>query len=305
MVSLRSLWWLAALGVAVVAVDATPARAYSSPDAYADRPSAGGGGGRWFTGSPAEGHGCSVCHEGDDAPRHYPLYVSGLPLEGYDLGTIQEVVLSWPEFEQRWREIRPDPTIPSVPEATPAVGLVAEFVAESGKGAGTIEIDSANAGPREQCEITRPNLKPRLGVKLYQVRAGLEPVLIKPDSTGMMRCEARQLGQRCIVALTSCGAHEVRIRWTTPGTWQGPIWFSAGFVATGALTGSFDRDSVDEISVPLLQRDSDQSKYERVLRSGCALPHTPGAPRPRTAWPFAVACAWWWLDRRRRRRGAA
>lgn len=292
--------------LAVLLLAPASVRAYSSPDAYSEQPSAGGGGGHWFTGSPADGHGCSVCHSAEPGEREYPLYVAGLPLDGYELGTIQEVVLSWPEFEASWRALRPDATVAASPDqATPAVGLVAEFVAESGKGAGSIEIDAANAGPREQCELTRPNLKPRLGVKLYQVRAGLEPVQIKPDSTGMMRCEARQLGQRCIVALTSCGAHEVRVRWSTPDSWQGPIWFSAGLVATEVISGSFDHDSVDEITVPLLEATASEDKHQRVLRSGCTLVPGARAPRTREPWLATLACASWLLDRRRRRRGRA
>src|SRR4029077_7960968 len=111
---------------------------------------------------------------------------------------------------------------------------------------------------------------PRLGVKLYQVRPGLDPLLIKPDSTGFMRCDARQLGQRCIIALTSCGAQEVRFTWTAPPTSEGPIWFSAGFVASEALSGTFEQDSVQEFSSPLLQAGTPGASYQETLRSACA-----------------------------------
>jgi MYXO-CTERM domain-containing protein len=275
------------------------ARAWSTPDAYAARASEGGGG-RWFTGSPAEGFGCDVCHSPQPGQQTYPLYAAGLPLGGYSLSTVQEVVLSWPQFAARWREVRPDPTVdPGPDQPTPAMSLVAEFVPESGKSSGVVEIDAANAAPGELCEMTRPNLAPRLAARLYQVRAGAEALLIKPDSTGLMRCEARQLGQRCIVALTSCGASEVRIRWTTPPTWEGPIWFSAGFVATDALSGDFAADSVDQVSVPLVQADGESGKYERTLRSGCSL-----SPGPGSAGAGALSLAALGLAlRRRRRRG--
>ncbi|MDD9934827.1 MAG: hypothetical protein OXT09_14555 [Myxococcales bacterium] len=302
MVGIRAAAWIAAVGLAL-ALARTPALAYSTPDAYAERPSAGGGGGRWFTGSPAEGYGCSVCHSSEATQRQYPLYVAGLPLDGYALATTQEVVLSWPEFAAAWSTLRRDPTMPPPPsQPTPAVGMIAELVAESGKGSGIIEIDADNASPLELCEMTRPNLKPRLGVQLYQVRAGLEPLRVKADSTGMLRCEAHQLGQRCIVALNSCGAHEVRIRWTTPDNWQGPIWFSAGFVATEALSGSFDRDSVDEITIPLLPQNDD-GKYQRVLRSGCAL--QPAGSTGALAHLAPAAIATLLVYRRRRRHGRA
>src|SRR5262245_23122316 len=40
------------------------ARAFSDPTIYGKYPSQklGGGGGRYFTGSPADGYSCSVCH---------------------------------------------------------------------------------------------------------------------------------------------------------------------------------------------------------------------------------------------------
>jgi hypothetical protein len=249
-----------------------PARAFSSPGAYIEPPSSGGGGGRWFTGSPADGFGCSVCHSAAPGERHFPFYVAGLPIDGYQLVGKREIVMSWPEFAQRWTELRPDPTAAAIPNApSPAVGLVAELVAESGKGSGTIEINTGSAGPAELCETTRPNLQPRLGVKLYQVRPGVEPLLVRPDSTGVLRCESRQLGQRCVVALTSCGARQVRFTWTAPPTWEGPIWFSAGFVASEALSGTSEHDSVQEISVPMVQVGTASGKYEETLRSGCTL----------------------------------
>src|SRR4051812_24461602 len=161
--------WASAVGTA---------RAYSSPDAYTEFPAAGGGGGRWFSGSPADGLGCSVCHSSAPGQRVFPLYVAGLPLSGYTLAGRQEVVLSWPEFAARWRELRPDPTAPRVEgQPSPAEGLVAEMVAESGGASGTIEISTSTAAPAQLCEQTRPNLQPRLGVSLYQVRPGVDPML--------------------------------------------------------------------------------------------------------------------------------
>ncbi|MGD8862642.1 MAG: hypothetical protein PVI30_21710 [Myxococcales bacterium] len=293
----RALLRISVLAASMLA--AADASAYSTPDAYAAQPSEGGGGGRWFTGSPAEGFGCDVCHSPAPGQTTYPLYAAGLPLGGYSLSTVQEVVLSWPQFAARWREVRPDPMMPPAPDQpTPAMSLIAEFVPESGKSSGVVEIDAANATPGELCEMTRPNLAPRLAARLYQVRAGAEPLLIKPDSTGLLRCEARQLGQRCIVAMSSCGASEVRIRWTSPPTWEGPIWFSAGFVATDALSGDFTADSVDQVSVPLVQANSDSGRYERTLRSGCSL--STGTP-DNVAGPLLAACLGLLLQRRRRR----
>jgi hypothetical protein len=260
------------------ACGATAARAYSTPDAYMERPAQGGGGGRWFTGSPADGFGCSVCHTSAPEQRVFPLYVAGLPTAGYTLAGRQEIALSWPEFAARWRELRPDPTAAPLPGApSPAVGLVLELIAESGRGSGVIEIDTRSAQPEQLCEQTRPNLQPRIGVKLFQVRAGIDPLPIRPDSNGLLRCEAHKLGQRCVLALTSCGAEQLRFTWTAPSTWEGPIWFSAGFVASEALAGTPEHDAVQEISVPIVQADSAGAAYEQTLRSACGVARAGGA----------------------------
>ena len=280
---------LAVACLAVCAGAGASAHAYSTPDAYAEQPVLGGGGGRWFSGSPADGFGCSVCHASAPGQRRFPLRVAGLPADGYAPAQKQEILLGWPEMSARWTELRPDPTVARAPgEPSPAIGLVAELVAESGKGSGTIEIDSTGARPEELCEMTRANLKPRLAARLYQVRPGKAPLMIRPDSTGMMRCESRQLGQRCLVALTSCGSKLVRFSWTAPSTWEGPIWFSAGFVATEALSGTPAQDSVDEVSVPIVQADSKQEKYRQVLRSGCGL-------AARSSQSAASRLPGWWL----------
>jgi hypothetical protein len=253
-----------------------PARAYSTPDAYAEQPVLGGGGGRWFSGSPADGFGCTVCHAPGKGQREFPLRVGGLPADGYAPGQRHEIVLAWPEFAARWTELRPNPGAPPVVgQPSPAVGLVAELVPESGLGSGTIEIDSASATADELCEMTRPNLKPRLAARLYQVRPGIAPLQIRPDSTGMLRCEARQLGQRCVIALSSCGSKLLRFAWTAPPTWEGPIWFSAGFVASEALSGTPADDAVDEVSVPIVQADAKSDDYRQLLQGGCGLSPAP------------------------------
>jgi len=308
--SARRVLALAWLAVGVGA--AGSAHAYSTPDAYAEQPVLGGGGGRWFSGSPADGFGCSVCHAPASGQRRFPLHVAGLPTRGYSPAEKHEILLGWQEMSQRWTELRPDPTAPRVEgQPSPAIGLVAELVAESGKGSGAIEIDSNGAQPDELCEMTRPNLKPRLAARLYQVRPGKAPLIIRPDSTGMLRCESRQLGQRCILALNSCGSKLLRFSWTAPPTWEGPIWFSAGFVATEAQSGTPAQDSVDEVAVPIVQADSKQDAYRQVLRSGCGLaaPSRRSGRSPRLpGWLLALGLAGLWRARRRvprRARGRA
>lgn len=249
------------------------ARAYSTPDLFIEPPGSGGGGGRWFSGSPADGYSCSVCHSSAEGQRQFPMYVTGLPLDGYTLAEPREVVLSWPQFGARWGELVPDPMAPLVPGApVPSMSMVAELVAESGKASGTIEIRGGSATPLEQCEIKRPNLQPRLGLSLYQVRAGVPPFLIKPDPNGTLRCEARHLGQRCIIALSSCGAREARFIWTPPMTQEGAIWFSAGFVTSEQRSGTPESDSVYEVSIPMVQAGGGTQGYQETLRGTCTVP---------------------------------
>ncbi|TPV97124.1 MAG: hypothetical protein B7733_01270 [Myxococcales bacterium FL481] len=60
---------------------------------YAELAELGGGGGRWFTGSPVDRFTCEVCHGSE------PLVVAieGLPQGGAVPGTTYEVRVAWPE----------------------------------------------------------------------------------------------------------------------------------------------------------------------------------------------------------------
>lgn len=73
-----------------------PARvlAFSDPGTFGKPVTEGGGGGRYFTGSPADGYTCSVCHQGPAGPA---VSVLGLPLAGYVPGTSYEVTVDWPD----------------------------------------------------------------------------------------------------------------------------------------------------------------------------------------------------------------
>lgn len=252
--------------------------AYSSPEAFAGPAYEGGGGGRWFTGSPAEGFSCSVCHLPGKAPRDFPIYAAGVP-SVYSPLVPQQITLSWPEFAQRWTELRPTPGVPPAPgQPIPAIGLVTELVAESGKASGKIELAVNTADPAELCERKNPNETPRLGVRVYEVRPGVvEPKLIRPDDQGVVRCEAQLLGQRCILAVIGCGAKQLRFTWTPPATQEGAIWFAAGFVVSDGISQTPEFDSVRELAMPIQPAQRGGAAYEQVLRSGCAL--APAAPQ--------------------------
>jgi hypothetical protein len=80
------LWW--------TAIAALPARAlaFSDPVTFESDVAEGGGGGRFFTGSPGDGYTCKVCHGGAPSPD---IQISGLPLDGYKPGTAYEITIDW------------------------------------------------------------------------------------------------------------------------------------------------------------------------------------------------------------------
>lgn len=121
------------LGGALLAILATPApsSAFSDPLSF-ERPAlAAGGGDRHFTGSPADGYSCNVCHQGGDDPS---LRVTGLPLTGYDPGVRYEVVVTW------------DAKIDKLSTAL-------EFTDEQGRAAGSLRLPpEAEIQAPEYCE---------------------------------------------------------------------------------------------------------------------------------------------------------
>jgi hypothetical protein len=263
------------------------ARAFSEPLTYFDDPANGGGGGRWFTGSPAEGYGCSVCHTGAPGQPTYPFYVEGLPANGYVAGTAYDIRLAWPEFGAHAHDLR-------AVMGTPAVSVVAEFVAENGTASGTLDIDPKHPTADEVCELAAGVP----GMKLYSVRPA---VSLAEGTSEVTHCDANKLGTRCLLAVRSCGVREVRARWTAPPTWQGPIWFAAGFVATDQISGNPEGDSVNEVVRPLMPATSGAARYEALLHNGCSVTDLT-VPTTTTAWPAALSLGFAWLVRHRVRR---
>jgi hypothetical protein len=128
----RVLWGLIdALGLGLFCcAPLQTAHAFSDPVAYSDPVDLGGGAGRWFTGSSADGFGCNVCHTGRAGED---LTISGLPVSGYVPGQSYEVSITWPPYVQD-------------------VALIAEFTNENRAGAGTLELPRPDAlKPPELC----------------------------------------------------------------------------------------------------------------------------------------------------------
>lgn len=110
---------LLALLAALLVPPHAGARAFSDPFSYETSIAEGGGGGRWFTGSPADGFGCDVCH-GDVGG--VDLSVEGLPSEsGYTPGQPYQIIVRWPETVEH-------------------LALVVEFVDARGMAAGSLAL---------------------------------------------------------------------------------------------------------------------------------------------------------------------
>jgi hypothetical protein len=104
------------------------ASAYSDPNSYDEATEEAGGGGRWFTGSSADGYGCDVCHEGGTPAA---LTIEGLPTDGFVAGASYEVSLRWPATLED-------------------LALVAEFTDETRMSAGTLALPRPEAYTEEE-----------------------------------------------------------------------------------------------------------------------------------------------------------
>jgi hypothetical protein len=114
----------------LVLAQAQKAEAFSDTAKFELPAVEGGGGGRFFTGSPPDGYSCTVCHQGGQSPN---VLVSGLPLDGFQPGTTYEIAVT---FDQ--------------PELSHALAL--EFVTEAGVQAGTVAFpENAEADPAAHC----------------------------------------------------------------------------------------------------------------------------------------------------------
>jgi hypothetical protein len=83
---------VAALACCALLAPAGRARAFSDRQRFDEASGTGGGGGRYFTGSPVDGYSCAVCHRGGPEPH---VRIAGLPLAGYKPGATYNVEISW------------------------------------------------------------------------------------------------------------------------------------------------------------------------------------------------------------------
>lgn len=193
---LRSVVVTAVLAASSFAFAATPVRAYSDPSGFASNPlDDGGGGGRWFTGSPGDGYTCAVCHSGAQGP---PLVVEGLPIEGYIPGAMYEVTVDWPDTLLR-------------------AGVSAEITDERGAGAGTIHLpEGSTADVREECAA-------EFGQGILATQRNEVPS-VDP-----------QLPSRVVLNVAACGAQRMRFLWVAPSPPMGTLWLSGAIVASDGM----------------------------------------------------------------------
>jgi hypothetical protein len=102
--------------------------AFSDLFRFNDPAAVGGGGGRWFTGSPADGFGCDVCHTG---ARSEQIVVEGLP-RSYVPGVSYEIYIRWPDTAAH-------------------VTALVELTDELGHGAGVVTVADSALLPAESC----------------------------------------------------------------------------------------------------------------------------------------------------------
>ena len=82
------------LALIVMWFPALPLHAYRNPERFAAPVDDGGGAGKYFTLSRAEGYGCAVCHS-QGTP--VPLEIRNLPTAGYLPGQAYRITIDWPD----------------------------------------------------------------------------------------------------------------------------------------------------------------------------------------------------------------
>jgi hypothetical protein len=247
-----------ALVVAIVLIpNSSRVRAYSSFADYVRPIQAGGGGGRLFTGTPADGYGCDVCHRGAQGA---PLEVLGLPEEGYVPGQSYEITLRWP------------PT-------TPHVALMAELTDLRGLPAGTTALVSYGAWQEvEKCENGFPAADVcRLGGAGDGCCRDLDP----------MRDACSLPDGRSVLWMLDCGSKLARLTWTAPAAATGDVWFS-----TQMVTSDLQNDAVGDGVTALRRRirPAGASPHVNAAVGDCAVARVEGAgPGRRTGLGFVAS----------------
>jgi len=203
--NVQSWLWLATLLPLMAATQ--HAHAYSSFADYARPIEEGGGGGKFFSGTPADGYTCDVCHTGG-APAK--LDVIGLPTAGYVPGQTYQIAFQWPMAAR---------------DTVPHVALMVELTDDDGVTAGTPSlVPYAQWTDAEKCA---QDAFPAGDI----CRAGAEPGCCRELDPTRDACSFPE--QRSFFWMLECGARAARFDWTAP-TQPVEVWFSASIVSSSA-----------------------------------------------------------------------
>jgi hypothetical protein len=148
--------------------------AYSDPSRFGEAVQTGGGDGRWFTGSPADGFSCNVCHDGQQGLE---ITVRSVP-QTYLPGQTYEIVVAWGD-----------------PLAMVAANL--EITNELGQALGELSAPPASAlQPADECEPKGQGI-------------GASRVFLLPDGRqvlGFAECGANQVRVQWTAPTQAAGA---------------------------------------------------------------------------------------------------
>lgn len=232
---------LAVCALSLLAAAPQSVHAYSDFRHFAYPSSAGGGGGRFYTGSPADGYTCRICHEGGAAPE---VRVEGLPLDGYKPGAEYEIIVDWWDGD----------TLSTAIELTDA----------EGRPAGSLRLPpESSIQPPERCQQKENEL-------IAGTRVTVPPPKHRSELAYFDGCVQGEHPDECrqVISVPACGSGRVRFAWRAPSWDVGPVWFS-GAVVSSNDDGNTTGDGVAEIGT-LLASPSDANAAVRTY-AGCSV----------------------------------
>jgi hypothetical protein len=127
-------------------------------------------------------------------------------------------------------------------------------------------LDIRQISAAERCNPTRVG---NPATNLWTVKPNIPT---NDKSNTRLNCTADDFNERCLITTEGCGAELTKVKWTAPATWQGNIWFSAGFVTSDDTVGFPNvADGVTALSIPLAPAASSTAGYVNQLQSGCSV----------------------------------
>lgn len=265
---------VAAATVAAAALTGAPhgVQAWSTAGRFEEPVLEAGGGGRFFTGTPADPYTCADCHSGGG---RVPLEVL-LP-QTYRPGATYAVMVRWPTVNSH------------------QVAALLEAVDPQGQQAGTWAI------PEDQLPVDALCVED--GFPAVQIYPSLEE---EPATDGDLGAAvAAQGSPRQLVGADACGAHALFAHWTAPPTDVGPVRFVGGVVAGNSTGAEFEVVDAHGDAVTLISRQvatSEGGVTAPEIQFGCGLARDAGRRPAGGGFWGAIGLPLVVLWRRRRRR---